>query len=165
MAITYDKIATTTLGSASATITFSSIAASWTDIRVIFVGTSSAGSNINIRFNNDSTTTYSATRLYGDGATASSNRSTSATNINPLANLFASTQPQLLTIDLFSYTGSTNKTCLITFNSDLNGSGNVASSVGLWRDTTAVNRIDILNAGGATFNIGTTATLYGILKA
>jgi len=64
MAITYEPIASTTLGSAASTITFNSIAASWTDIKLILIGTSSTGGAVIFRFNNDSGSNYSNVQLY-----------------------------------------------------------------------------------------------------
>ena len=82
MPATYEKIATTTLGSAAADITFSSIASSWTDIRLVFTGTSSVDySNLFCRLNSDTGTNYSLTRLSGDGSTAASAQQTNQTRI------------------------------------------------------------------------------------
>jgi hypothetical protein len=71
----------------------------------------------------------------------------------------------LQTVDIFSYAGSTNKTALVTSQSDQNGSGAVERSCGLWRNTAAITRIDIFPNSANNFATGTTATLYGILKA
>ena len=107
--------------------------------------------------------------MAGNGTAASSGKVTGATVIiiNDNYNVGASTTiPTLSSIDIFSYAGSTFKTVLINSAGDLNGSGTVWNAVGLWRDTAAINRIDISGAGSIrTFSIGTTATLYGILKA
>jgi hypothetical protein len=159
MATTYDKIATTTLGSAG-TITFSSIAASWTDLRIIFVGTSPAGQQVTLTFNGDTATNYSKTDLTGDGATASSTRGTSQANIRGGYGL-SSTIPTMQIIDIFSYAGSTNKTVLLTTAMDQNGSGQAQALVGLWRSTAAITSVGL----GGNFNANTTATIYGILKA
>jgi hypothetical protein len=72
----------------------------------------------------------------------------------------------MITIDLFSYAGSTNKTILTTTSTDKNGSGGVGRIVSLWRSTSAITGITITD-GGAGFGwaSGTTATLYGILRA
>ena len=45
-----------------------------------------------------------------------------------------------------------------------NGGGTVERSVGLWRNTAAITSITILLDSG-NYAAGTTATLYGILKA
>jgi hypothetical protein len=42
MPATYEPIATTTLGGAAATITFSSISSAYTDLRIVLVGTTTA---------------------------------------------------------------------------------------------------------------------------
>ena len=164
MATTYDKIATTTLGSASSTITFSSIPGTYTDLRLVFIGTSAGFANPLLRFNSDTGTNYSVTSLYGDGSSATSARTTSQTSITIPVYGMDPTNPNLYTIDIFSYAGSTNKTCLITTSEDDNGSGRVGRQVGLWRDTSAINTI-LITGSGTNFDIGTSATIYGILKA
>ena len=60
MATTYEPIATNTLGSAAANITFSSIPATYTDLRVVVVAlTTNNNWNIELRLNSDSSTLYS----------------------------------------------------------------------------------------------------------
>jgi len=164
---TYDKIATTTLSSANATITFSSIAASWTDLRLVFVVSStSTATNFQVQFNSDTAANYSSTYLNGNGTAASSGKNTSATNIQFTdVTATSTTVPQMYTMDIFSYAGSTYKTALGTSSQDYNGSGSSASIVGLYRSTSAITSITLKTSGAPTFSIGTTATIYGILKA
>ena len=166
MATTYEKIATTTLGSATNTITFSSIDSSWTDLKLVFTVLSANGTNSAfLRFNNSSTTLYSRTTLYGTSAAGSTSAQTQTQfDLNPLHTL-NTTKPEFYNIDIFSYAGSTNKTCLITGSSDLDGNGSVYLKVGLWRSTAAINRLDLIADPTGNFASGTTATLYGILKA
>ncbi len=165
MATTYEKIATTTLGSASATIDFTSIPATYTDLKLVLVGKTSTDAVVRLRFNSDSASNYSNTFLYGDGAGAASSRSTSQT----FANLsfgadFRSAQPGFISTDIFSYAGSTFKTLLSNECLDLNGGGTVNPSVSLYRSTSAITSVNLLLSTG-TFATGFTATLYGILKA
>jgi hypothetical protein len=155
-------IATTTLGTAAASITFSSISSAYTDLRIVFVGTGTASSNCQIRFNSDSTSTYSQTALYGTGAAAGSSRNSDTAFYFTYYTNLSTTIPTLRTMDIFSYAGSTYKTCLTTENSDLNGSGSVVRTAGLWPVTSAITSILLLNPS-STFAAGTTATLYGIL--
>jgi hypothetical protein len=171
MATTFDPIATTTLGSAAASITFSSIAATYTDLRIVLVGRSdiaSANSASTIRFNGDSASNYSCTFLRGDGSSASSTAITSTTS-GYLGSLPGSTATAgafgLVQFDLFSYAGSTYKTFLSASGSDSNGAGRVERWVNLWRSTSAVTSIVLTDGNGGNFTAGTTATLYGILKA
>ena len=162
MASTYTPIATTTLGSA-ATISFTSIPSTYTDLKLVITGTTTANGVPYIYFNGDNaSTTYSSTSLYGDGSSAFSGK---------LNNDFAIEFPNgtgslvnLLTWDIFSYAGSTYKTVLANRSNDRNGSGYVESIVGMWRNTAAITSIGVTPTG-TTFASGTTATLYGIKAA
>lgn len=166
MALTYEPIATTTLGSSSASITFSSIPSTYTDLRIIFVGTGSSTSSKRLRFNSDSGANYSSMNLTGDGTSATSGGYTSDTSIRWASLLTDSTTiPILGTIDIFSYTGSTYKTVLFNTSSDQNGSGYTLTGVGIWMSTSAITSITLLYNDASTYNTGTIATLYGIKSA
>jgi len=167
MPATYEPIATTTLGSAASTITFSSIPATYTDLRVVLLVTRTSVDQRSpyLTFNNDTGTNYSFTYVNGYGVSAISGRSTSVAYINLAFNGTDLTIPVFYTVDVLSYAGSTNKTVLTTGSEDKNGGNNsVHRLVGLWRNTAAITRIDLTSNTG-TFSTGTTATLYGILKA
>ena len=165
MPATYEKIQSTTLGSAAATIAFNSISSAYTDLRLVIVGKyTSGGGNTRIRFNSDTASNYSSTRIGGDGTSAFSDRLTNQTFQRLSFNGNSSTIPDFLTVDIFSYAGSTFKTSLITSSEDYNGSGSVYRIVGLYRSTTAISSIEI-SLDSSTMATGTTATLYGILKA
>jgi hypothetical protein len=164
MPATYEPIATTTLGSAAASITFSSIAATYTDLRIVFVAITSGGSS-RIRFNSDIGSNYSRTYVVGDGSAAASSLTNNSSQIfMSYGGSPVNTIPYLHQIDIFSYAGSTNKTILWDKNLDLNGSGDVIKGVGLWRNTSAITAIELSNNGGNLL-AGTTATLYGIKNA
>jgi hypothetical protein len=166
MPVTYDNIATTTLGSAARNITFSSIPATYTDLRVVWVGRNATTADyVEITFNG-TTSGYSFTSVSGNGSATGSNRITSNTkwiaNFPPTAG--SSSTPFMFSVDIFSYAGSTNKTGLMACSSDFNGSGLVIRSVGLWQNTSAITSIK-LEGQGDDFAAGTTATLYGIKNA
>jgi hypothetical protein len=163
MPATYEPIATTTLGSAAASITFSSIPATYTDLKLVVIGgTSVSGTYAWIRFNSDTATNYSTIRLDGDGSGPASASSNGATFIRNSSSL--DSNPNLITTDVFSYAGSTFKTCLINTAADQNGSGRVTETVGLWLSTSAITTI-LFSANSGNLNSGTTATLYGIKNA
>ncbi len=164
MPATYEKIATTTLGSAASSITLGSIPATYTDLRIVLANafTSYALDTVKIQFNSDTATNYSATQLMGDGASASSSRQTSI-NSGLLGRAgYQSTRPSIITADVFSYAGSTYKTYLSDSAADQNGSGEVLRHVGLWRSTSAITSVTLMNV---TFQAGAIVTIYGILKA
>lgn len=163
MPATYEKIQSTTLGSAATTITFSSIPSTYTDLRLV-VKIISGSATVGMRFNSDTGNNYSSTYLLGSGTAASSGRY-SNNNAIPLADNTSSTGWSFQTADIFSYAGSTYKTILSNNNNDQNGSGNIENTVSLWRNTAAISTILLTTFTASTFSVGTTATLYGILKA
>lgn len=165
MPATYEPIATTTLGSAAANIVFNSIPGTYTDLRIILVGTTSVAAPILCRVNSDTGTNYSRTILWGDGTSASSTRYTSNAFFNiTLQEDFSTTIPEMVTLDFMSYAGSTFKTMLNTVSADKNGSGSVRRGVQLWRSTSAITAIE-LYPNATNFATGTVATLYGIKAA
>jgi hypothetical protein len=165
MASTFEPIATTTLGSAASSVSFTSIPGTYTDLRIVCVGSSNANGQWYARFNNLSTTLYSFTNIRGNGSIADSAKSADDVSLFfNYSNTYSTAQPAMITMDIFSYAGSTNKTSLLTYNGDRNGSGMAERTVGLWRSTAAITRVDIFSGSGS-FTSGFTATLYGILKA
>lgn len=166
---TYEPIATYTAGALATSISFTSIASSWTDLKVVVVGRGGTGTGTNwdcyARFNSDSGANYSTTVLSGSGSAASSFRITGDTGIYGLIPGPTATSGVfgLVVINIFSSGGSTYKTTLSECNQDLNGSGNVNRIAGLWRNTAAISSITLTT--NVDFAIGTTATLYGIKAA
>lgn len=166
MPATYDPIATTTLGANASTITFSSIPSTYTDLRLVLniAKMTSNTSSLYVIFNNDSALNYGYTLLGTNGSTVSSFRDTSS-NIFLTGKTYSqsSTIPNFATVDIFSYAGSQYKTCLNTLSNDLAAGGALAHTVGVWLSTSAINRVDFKTV--SNFATGTTATLYGILRA
>lgn len=162
---TYESIATTTLGSAASSITFSSIPNTYTDLRLVLVGRNDSNGNIFTRLNSDSNSNYSQTNLIGNGSAASSTNQTSQSIwYLTLGQTTSTTIPFMYTLDIFNYAGSTNKTALITQSADQNGSGAVMRSVALYRSTSAISTI-LFYVNAMNFTSGFTATLYGIKAA
>ena len=168
MASTYEKIATTTLGSATATVTFSSISGSYTDLVLIGnLGGSVANNSCKIQFNSDTGTNYSLTEIQGNGTTASSRRISN----NAYAYFSYDTAPSTAIefVGIFQINNYSNTTTYKTYLSRANGAHAAASpgtsaTVGLWRNTSAINRLDITMSSGNLIT-GSTFTIYGILKA
>lgn len=164
MPATYDSIATNTLGTAATTITFSSITSAFTDLRLVVIipSTATGASNVFFRLNGDSTNNYSLTRLYGDGASAVSNRVTATSEWSTSIST-STTLPVMLTMDLMTYANSRRKSALITTSTDLNGSGMAQRIAGMYDTLSRITSLSITCSSNMA--IGTTATLYGILRA
>ena len=166
MAITYEPIATTTLGSAAASYTFSSIPGTYTDLILIANFDGSASSYTTITFNGVTGTSYSRTRIIGAGTTVSSDRTTSAAGFINLTYNTAGT-PSTGVYQIFNYANTTTyKTALFR---DASRPDDTALTVGLFRGSTgsatdAITSITLTKASG-NYTVGSTFTLYGIKAA
>jgi hypothetical protein len=165
MATTYEKIASTTLGSSSATVTLSSIPATYTDLRLVFVPLGTSTQNMSMTINGDTGANYSWTNLRGDGGgTVYSARAGSQSNINlTYGTSITTTNPNLYEIDIFSYAGSTYKTSLNKYSADKNGSGNLGVQAILWSSTSAITSVTF--TATTNFAANTILTIYGIKAA
>jgi hypothetical protein len=166
---TYTPIATTTVTGSPATVSFTSISGSYTDLVMIASARGSFADALGImqiRFNNDSGSNYSMTQLYGNGSSAFSARVSNQTSFgleyttgsNAGAGVFA---PVIMNLMNYSNT-TTFKTGLFRTN---NPEERTVAQVGLYRSTSAINRIDITEVLGTTWAVGSTFTLYGIAAA
>lgn len=161
---TYEPIATTTVSNGTTTsIVFSSLG-SYTDIRLVFVGGNAGGSPLCVQFNSDTGTNYSTTNLLGSGSAVTSARSTNK-SFARLSWVQYNDLYKVTFADIFSYSGSTNKTILSQYAGDNNGSGYVDRGVSLWRSTSAITSITLLNEFSDYFTNGSKASIYGIKAA
>lgn len=169
MATTYTPIATTTLGS-NAVIEFSSIPNTYTDLRLIVNGgiTNNAW-DFRWRFNSDAGANYSRTGYYGDGTSVSHTRQSSDTKITTGIGISSNQLTGVLIVDILGYSGSKKKYCLFENGANNGSYYGVSGGIGVWHSTSAINTIYLYcgasNDGIAHLYSGTTATLYGILRA
>lgn len=165
MPSTYDPIATTTLGSAAADITFSSIPTTWTDLRLVVEAKSPSGNNgLFTRVNSDTTTLYSTTLIYGSGTSTLGGTNIAGDNkwYTNYGSYATTTRAQLLTVDIFSYANtSVFKTACVRSGNAVQG---VDLMVCLYRSTAAISSVSVYFLS-ANLPAGTTATLYGIKAA
>lgn len=168
MPVTYKKIASVTVGAGgAATIEFTSIPSTYTDL-VLKMSARSSNTNINTKINfNGVTTGYSRRNLQGSGSAATSANASDA-YIGPItgtgngASIFASTE-----VYIPNYAGSTNKSYSVDMTQEDNATLSYALLfAGLWSNTAAITSITITTLDSAfNFVQYSTATLYGISKS
>jgi hypothetical protein len=160
MAITYEPIATTTLSTATAEVTFSSISGSYTDL-VYIIYNKSGGTNSKLRFNSDSGSNYSATQLYADGSSVASLRESNQTRA-PSGTI---DNDGMAIGHIMNYSNTTTYKTFIARGGA--GTGTYLDAVvSLWRSTSAITSISFTQDSGSTnFASGSTFTLYGIASA
>lgn len=160
-----------TLGGSSASITFSSIPNTYTDLLLVTStrNTQTANDNeiIYMRFNSDAGANYSWRSLIGTGSTVASTTGSSVTYAiagrSPNNGRTASVFDNNL-IYIPNYAGSTSKSASTDAVEENNATAAMQSIfTNLWTGTAAINSITILPAAGS-FVANSSATLYGILK-
>jgi len=166
---TYTPIFTTTLGSAVSSYTFSSIPSTYTDLVLVVNGASTADNpDVSIQVGNgsvDTATNYSSTYVNGSGSAAQSQRRTSTSSfyVTYYASPNTTAGSWFMKVDLQNYSNTTTYKSFLLRDGDAISHG-VQAGVGLWRQTSAIDTIKILNLN-STFIAGSTFTLYGILAA
>jgi len=163
MARTYEAIATTTLGTAASSITFSGISGSFTDMVLILSHKEvSATGLVIVELNSDATNdNYSNTRMTADSGGVSSDRNNSANNSNQRFISWARTEWATTIMNINNYSSTTTYKTLMGRNSN---NTPVSANIVLWRNTAAITSIRVAPAS-VNFEAGTMATLYGIKAA
>ena len=165
---TYEPIATTTLGSNSATVDFTNISTNYTDLILIGNFTTNQSAPFRLLVGNGSIDTgsnYSMTQMAGTGTVTESTRSSGAAFI--ASGYINGAGRSIWQMHFQNYSNTTtNKTVLIRYSTDVAGSQAANARVGLWRSTSAINYIRLeTNASPQVFESGSTFTLYGIKAA
>jgi len=154
------SLATTTLGSAASTVTFSSIPATYRDLRLVVSGTTGSLNLILIKLNGDSGTNYSSVQMYGDGTNAASASGTG--EIGTAIGIFGTTQASS-TCDVMDYSATDKHKSVLSRGN--NTANTVRAWAGRWASTAAVTSLQVYPNAGDSFQAGTTASLYGIVSA
>ena len=157
---TYTPIATSTLGSAASSVTFSSISG-YTDLVLITSCNVTASSQeVQLRYNGDAGNNYSTTNLLGTGSGVGSNRQSNTSNA--WIGLANTTNRGVIVTQIQNYSNTTTYKTAISRSSVADYE--VDAMVSLWRNTAAITSIEV-KLSGSTFVSGSTFTLYGIAAA
>ena len=169
MPSTYTLISSNVLSSSAASVTFSAIPATYTDLVLRFSARSATGtgqvSGLEITFNNDVAGNYAGRYIAGDGASATSG-SYSATNPGSATyvNGNASTASTFASCEIYipNYAGSTNKPYSASMNQEANSTtAYLRTYAELWTNTAAITEIK-LNLSAQNLAAGSSFYLYGI---
>lgn len=164
MASTYEPIATQNGTGSSATVTFSSIPGTYTDIVLVANPVFTTASNLNIRINGDTGSNYSDTYIYGDGSSATSARDTTQTIMywsGTSVGVTSANRDNGIAHFMNYANTTTNKTVLLRYNQP---SQILSQGVGLYRSTSAITSISVIASAG-NLDTASTFTLYGIKAA
>ena len=164
MPATYTLISSNVLASSAASVTFSSIPATYTDL-VLRISANGNGSSLLYASINPSNSNHSYRALYGTGTTAASGDTGSGSSlfemgsIGTATNVFGSTE-----IYIPNYTVSANKPVSGFGVREINSatSNKISAIAALWSNTSAVTSIEFGTIGGSGFNTGSSFYLYGV---
>lgn len=170
MANTFELISSTTVSSAVASVTLSSIPSTYTDLCLKISARSSNantfGSGI-IYYYNGANSSLSTRRLYGQGngglgSTGGTVQYGGMTSANSqTANTFGNSE-----IYIPNYTGSANKSSSSDGVSENNATNNqMMLSANLWSNTAAITSITLLLEDSSNFMTNSTFYLYGVKNA
>jgi hypothetical protein len=162
MATALTPIAWQSLASATATVTFSSIASTYRDLRLVCTyQDSTSGFQDMIQFNGITTASYSYVAAAGSGTSATSGFNSGNFLVSSWQFGSSSTAQQILVLDILDYSATDkHKTVLGRFNQSATGTEMWA---GRFANTSAISSIMLTAAGSSgNFNAGSTFALYGI---
>jgi len=170
----FESIATATVGGGgAASVTFSSIPATFTHLQIRGIGRSDradSGSYIAIQLNGDTANNYANHGLFGGGASAGAYAVTTTdhageayiTAANDTASAFGAS-----IWDVLDYANVNKyKTVRALTGADVNGTnGQLRFASGVWMSTSATNSITLTDGNGANFVEYSHFALYGIRSA
>lgn len=166
---TYVALQKTVLTGTQASVTFSAIPSTYTDLVIMISARSDRSAQyldpIKIRFNGASADTNLTSRqIYGVGTSAGSQSNAYA--LVGYATAAATTSNTFANIEVYipNYAGSTNKPISSTSANEDNSAGNneIDAIAGLWSSTNAITSITLLPNTGPNFVSGSRFDLYGI---
>jgi len=172
----FESISTVTVGTATPTVTFSSIPATFTHLQIrASLQTVRATYPLNKifwRFNSDTASNYSSHSVFGDGASATSS-SENTTAISGFDNFSTNTGNSsevygVLIMDILDYANTNKyKTSRALSGFDVNGTiatygGRVGLTSGNWRSTSAITSVTFTVDNAANFTADSSFALYGV---
>jgi hypothetical protein len=169
---TYTLIDSSVLTGTAASVTFSSIPATYTDLVVRAAARSDFANTIElmeITINGNTSSLYSMTAVYGTSNTAISDRdSGTSLNFDP-AGAANNTANTFSNYELYipSYQASQDKPVSSSTVTENNSAGNnrVQANAGLFRSTAAITSLEFAPRYGTNFVSGSSFYLYGISNA
>jgi hypothetical protein len=144
-----------TLGSSAASVTFSSIPATYRDLIVVMNATGSA-SFVKMWFNGDTTgSNYTQVSMYNTAGSP-----TSGTEASIFVSIFNLDEQQVSINQIMDYS-ATDKHKTVLTRGNRTGT-NVSAYAARWANTSAITSVQ-LQIGSGNFNVGSRFDIYGVI--
>jgi hypothetical protein len=169
----YELISTTVLGTATSSVTFSSLgdyASTYKHLQmraVVRVSRATFGDSYGgIRFNGDTGNNYAWHALQGQGSSVTSEPATSQSSMRNFwyntttatANAFGAGVMDILD----AYSTTKNTTIRTLGGMAVSGDSRIALHSGVWLDTSSLTSVTMIDQNGGNFQIGSRFSLYGV---
>jgi len=172
----FESISTVTVGTATATVEFTSIPATFTHLQIRASYQTSRVTypldKIFIRFNSDSGSNYSCHNVKGDGSSASAGAENSTQIVDADSSSTTAASGGLvfgpLIMDILDYANTNKyKTIRMLKGFDTNGTvatygGRVGLISGNWRNTNAITSVTFTVDNAANYSVNSIFALYGV---
>jgi hypothetical protein len=158
---TYTALATVTLGTTAATVTFSSIPATYRDLILVVNASSSVQTELFLRFNGDTGSNYNTVRMQGSGSVAASASTSNATGarLNGNGDIMTTLSFNAV-IQLMDYSATDKHKSALSRTSSASG---IDACAVRWANTNAITTILAYPTTG-TFSSGSTFNLFGVIS-
>lgn len=169
----FQLISTTVLGTAQASVVFSSIPSTYSALQLRIVARSAqaaAYDQLVIRVNGDSAANYSHKNINFSTTAATSNATNSTDGVR-LIGIHANSSPAdafgAMIVDFMGNNTTNRKTSLRAFGGAFifssNFDGNASVTAGLWNNTAVVTSLTVSTNSASNLMAGTRISLYGII--
>jgi hypothetical protein len=155
---TYTPLATVTLGTAAASVTFSSIPATYRDLIFVFNGTTTIDDGVGLRFNGDTGSNYTNVRMFGNSGGAGSDTISTTRIVSTAGNTSLRTA---FISQVMDYLATDKHKTVLTRNNITDN--NVTAIASRWANTAAITSVTVLSPG-STITSGSTISLYAIVS-
>lgn len=151
---TYTSLANLTLGSAAASVTFSSISQAYRDLILVYNGQTTGP--LGVRVNGDSGTNYPIVIVENASSYTYSNQAGMLTSNSS----WTSNNENMLKLEFFDYSATDKHKTILSRNSIAN-TGLVLMNAARWTNTSAITTVNVY-AWSGSMNAGSSLSLYGI---
>lgn len=152
---TYELISSQVLSTSAASVSFTSIPATYRDLVLVVEASVTGGASAFLRFNSNSGSNYNYVLMRGNGSTATSSKANAQTELFIGYNF----NKGLYKISIMDYSATDKHKSTISRTDNAN---QTEAFAGRWAITSAVSSITFTLSGGESWTSGSTFYLYGI---
>lgn len=157
---TYTPLWSTTLASATSSITLGGVPQTYRDLIIVFNGTFASNDYLRMRFNSDSAGNYSYLNMGGYSGGTSTSSSTGADMIQ--LGYAEAGQRFNAQISVFDYVATDKHKSVLARSGGYDAGLSTNAYAGRWASTSAITSVRFHLWSGGNFATGTTLALYGI---